>query len=95
MSEQRERNLADVPEQGQAVEEERVSTRAWIGRFLGPALALLAYFTLPTGDGGLSDGGVITVAVGILMATWWVTEALPLPAHGAAADSAVSRSSGW
>ena len=80
MSEQRERNLADVPEQGQAVEEERVSTRAWIGRFLGPALALLAYFTLPTGDGGLSEGGVITVAVGILMATWWVTEALPLPA---------------
>ena len=76
------RNLVDTPEMGEAVEEERVSTRAWIGRFLGPVLAVLAYFFLPTGSGenALSQPGVATVAVGILIATWWVTEALPLPA---------------
>ncbi len=75
-------NLVDVPEMGEAVEKERVSTRAWIGRFLGPALAILAYFLLPTGGGenALTQAGVATVSVVILVATWWVTEALPLPA---------------
>lgn len=85
MSDQRERddrNLADVPEMGETVEEERVGLRAWIGRFLGPILAVIAYFTLPTGTGetDLSQAGVATIAIGILIATWWVTEALPLPA---------------
>ncbi|MGB3634203.1 MAG: DASS family sodium-coupled anion symporter, partial [Rubrobacteraceae bacterium] len=77
-----DRNLVDVPEMGETVEEERVSTRAWIGRFLGPILAILAYFLLPTsgGENGLTQPGVATIAVGILIATWWVTEALPLPA---------------
>lgn len=77
-----DRNLVDVPEMGEAVEEERGSTRAWVGRFLGPILAIIAYFALPTGEGEtqLSQAGVATVAVGILIATWWVTEALPLPA---------------
>ncbi len=81
MSEQRnnDRELADVPEMGEAVEEDRVSTRAWIGRFLGPALAILIYFFLPPG-GDLTQAGVATIAVGALIATWWVTEALPLPA---------------
>ena len=35
---------------------------------------------LPVGQGGLSQAGVATVSVGILMAVWWITEALPLPA---------------
>lgn len=74
-----ERRLADVPEVGEAEEPQRVSTRAWMGRFLGPLLALAAYFLIPTG-GGLSQAGVATIAVGVLMATWWVTEALPLAA---------------
>jgi sodium-dependent dicarboxylate transporter 2/3/5 len=74
------RELADVPEMGEAVEEVRVSRRAWIGRFLGPILAVIAYFTLPTGQDALSQGGVATISVGILMAVWWITEALPLPA---------------
>ncbi|MBW3604357.1 MAG: DASS family sodium-coupled anion symporter [Actinobacteria bacterium] len=65
---------------GERIEPERVSRRAWIGRFLGPVLAILLFFILPTGDGGLSLGGRATVAIGILMAVWWVTEALPLPA---------------
>ena len=82
MSEQRgndNRELADVPEMGEAVEEDRASTRAWIGRFLGPILAVLVYFLLPPG-GDLTEAGVATIAVGVLIATWWVTEALPLPA---------------
>jgi solute carrier family 13 (sodium-dependent dicarboxylate transporter), member 2/3/5 len=74
------RNLADVPEQGEVIEERRITTRAWIGRFLGPILAILAYFTLPTGPDQLSPEGVAVISVGILMATWWITEALPLPA---------------
>jgi sodium-dependent dicarboxylate transporter 2/3/5 len=72
--------LADVPQLGSRLEPERVSRRAWIGRALGPALALLLYLALPTGDGGLSQPGRATVAIGILMAVWWVTEALPLAA---------------
>ncbi|MGB3682822.1 MAG: DASS family sodium-coupled anion symporter [Rubrobacteraceae bacterium] len=81
MSDRRDddRNLADVPEMGEAVEEARASTRAWIGRFLGPILAVLIYFFLPPG-GDLTQPGVATIAVGVLIATWWVTEALPLPA---------------
>ena len=76
----RDEQLADVPQMGQRTEPERVSRRAWIGRALGPALALLLYLVLPTGDGGLSQPGRATVAIGILMAVWWVTEALPLAA---------------
>jgi solute carrier family 13 (sodium-dependent dicarboxylate transporter), member 2/3/5 len=74
-----DRRLRDVPEMGEAEEPQRGSTRAWVGRFLGPILALAAYFLIPTG-GGLSQAGLATIAVGILMATWWVTEALPLAA---------------
>jgi sodium-dependent dicarboxylate transporter 2/3/5 len=76
----RDEQLADVPQMGTRREPERVSQRAWIGRFLGPVLALLLYVVLPTGEGGLSQGGRATVAIGALMAVWWVTEALPLAA---------------
>lgn len=73
-------DFANVPEKGETVEEVRVSTRAWIGRFLGPILALTAYFSLSAGSDELSKAGVATISVGILMAVWWVSEALPLPA---------------
>jgi len=75
-----DQQLADVPQMGQRLEPERVSQRAWIGRFLGPVLALVLYVVLPAGEGGLSQGGRATVAIGALMAVWWVTEALPLAA---------------
>ncbi|WP_038683482.1 SLC13 family permease [Rubrobacter radiotolerans] len=65
---------------GEVTERERVSTRAWVGRFAGPVLALVVYLLLPSGEGGLSPEGQVVVAVGLLMAVWWVTEALPLPA---------------
>lgn len=83
MTDQRERphhELANTPEMGEEVEEVRVSRRAWIGRFLGPVLVVVAYFALPAAQGDLSRAGVATISVGILMAVWWITEALPLSA---------------
>ncbi|MFW6175481.1 MAG: SLC13 family permease, partial [Acidobacteriota bacterium] len=52
--------------------------RRWIGRVLGPLL-LLATLLLPAPD-GLDPAGWRTVGCGLLMATWWVTEAIPIPA---------------
>lgn len=63
----------------ETVEPSRVSRRAWIGRFLGPALAVAVYVLLPS-EPELADAARGTAAVGSLMAVWWITEALPLPA---------------
>ncbi len=47
----------------------------------GPLLALLAYHALPDADaGGLTPAGRATAAVGLWMALWWMTEAIPLAA---------------
>lgn len=56
------------------------STAAWIGRVLGPPLAVALYWWLPDGGGGLSHAGRATAAVGCLMAVLWITEAMPLAA---------------
>lgn len=61
---------------------------AWVGLVAGPVLAVAAYLLLPgpTVDGsgalvsGLSGAGRATAAVGVLMATWWLTEAIPISA---------------
>jgi len=48
---------------------------------LGPVCALVAWLLLPAGEpggGGLSPAGRATVAVGVWMAVWWITEAVPL-----------------
>jgi sodium-dependent dicarboxylate transporter 2/3/5 len=59
---------------------EKVRTRRqWIGVGLGPLLALVMYLLLPSG-GGLEEGGRLTAAIVTLVAVWWMTEALPLPA---------------
>src|SRR5699024_12057753 len=47
-----------------------------VGLALGPALAVVLYLLLPD---SLSADGRIAAAVAVLMATWWVTEAIPLP----------------
>jgi hypothetical protein len=57
-SEVRDELLADVPQTGQRLEPERVSRRAWVGRFLGPILAIVIFVILPTGEGGLSQADV-------------------------------------
>lgn len=62
-------------------------TLSWIGRFAGPALAVLVYFLLgqaasaPEGaDPALSEAGRRVASIGVLMAVLWMTEALPLSA---------------
>lgn len=53
---------------------------AWAGLFAGPLLALLAYAWLPSAEaGGLTPAGRATAAIGLWMALWWMTEAVPLP----------------
>jgi sodium-dependent dicarboxylate transporter 2/3/5 len=55
----------------------------WIGLFAGPSLAALAYFLLP--ESYVDTQGVLiafphaaraTAALGVWMATWWMTEAM-------------------
>lgn len=46
----------------------------------GPLAALITYYALPAGDGGLPHAGRATAAVGVLMAMWWLTEAIALEA---------------
>ncbi len=52
------------------------STHQVVGLFLGPALAIL--MTLLGPPEGLSDAGWSTAAIGVLMAVWWATEAVPI-----------------
>ncbi|MCC5925571.1 MAG: SLC13/DASS family transporter [Bacteroidetes bacterium] len=54
------------------------STRSRIGLFLGPILFLITYL-LPTPE-GLSPEAHSVAAIAVLMAVWWVTEALPIAA---------------
>ena len=53
-------------------------SRAGVGLVVGAvAFGLLLLLPAPA---GLSDAAWRTAAVGVLMATWWVTEAIPIPA---------------
>jgi solute carrier family 13 (sodium-dependent dicarboxylate transporter), member 2/3/5 len=49
------------------------------GLVAGPVLALLSYWVLPD-HAALSEAGRLTTAIGIWMAVWWMSEAVPLPA---------------
>jgi len=57
---------------------QRGSMRSRLGLFLGPVLFILV-LVLP-GAEGLSPDAQRVAAVATLMAVWWMTEALPLPA---------------
>ncbi len=65
-----------------------LSLRRRIGLCLAPALALVVYWSIPHASlneageviGGLPQAGRAAAAVGALMATLWVTEALPIAA---------------
>lgn len=48
----------------------------FISLFAGVAVSLLLYFVNPF---GVSDSAAKVLAIGGLMITWWVTEALPMP----------------
>lgn len=52
------------------------ATHQTIGLFVGPALALMMMFG--GGPDMLSDAGWNTAAIGVLMAVWWATEAVPI-----------------
>jgi len=52
------------------------STHQTVGLFLGPSLALLMILT--GSPDALSDDGWSTAAIGVLMAVWWATEAVPI-----------------
>lgn len=51
--------------------------RRWTGLLLGVLLAIVVYLALPA---SLATEARATAGVGILMAVWWMTEAIPLPA---------------
>ena len=48
-----------------------------IGLFLGPLLFLLTLFVFPLS--GLSEPGRAVMAITLWIATWWITEAIPIP----------------
>ena len=52
----------------------------WLGLVLGPLLALGAWFWTGAGPDPLAQGGRATAAVTVLMASWWLTQAIPLAA---------------
>ncbi|MEJ2055836.1 MAG: SLC13 family permease [Calditrichaceae bacterium] len=54
------------------------STRHKIGFFLGPLLFFLILI-LPT-PAAMNPSAIKVAAVAILMAVWWITEAIPIPA---------------
>ena len=63
------------------------STVRWIGLIAGPALAALTFFILPEAFNDIrgesvafTHAGRVTAALAVWMATWWLTEALPLAA---------------
>jgi len=51
---------------------------AWIGLFLGPLLLVACLLTDP--PAGLSETAWRTVGMAAMMAVWWSTEAIPIPA---------------
>lgn len=57
---------------------ESLQPRRWVGLLGGPLL-FLALLLLPV-PGGMAPEAWRTAAVGLLMAVWWVTEAIPIPA---------------
>ncbi len=67
---------AATNEQAQGAPSPARAWRHWLGLALGPLLGAMAYLLLPA---SLSADGKAAAAIAVLMATWWVTEALPLP----------------
>jgi sodium-dependent dicarboxylate transporter 2/3/5 len=58
-------------------EDRRSLRRRWVGFGLGLGLAVLVYVLLPA---DLAHPAKLTAAVAVLMGTWWMTEAIPIPA---------------
>jgi len=52
---------------------------SWIGRIAGPTAAIVVYLLLPGDITQMTAEARATASIGVLMAVWWMTEALPLP----------------
>ena len=68
---------ADRSEQDETAESPRTRRRKAAGLVAGPLAAVLVYVLLP---GDLGHAGALTAGVAVLMATWWMSEAIPIPA---------------
>lgn len=71
-------NTTDLVESTQHKAPRQLITRSRIGLILGPVLFLVFYF-IPALT-GLDDAPRAVLAVTLWVATWWITEALPIPA---------------
>lgn len=71
------RAVGAVEDDARGASEGRARRGPWVGRVLGPVLAVVAYATLPA---TLATPARATAGVAVLMAVWWMSEALPLPA---------------
>ncbi len=58
-------------------EDRKVLLRKRIGLFAGPVLALLTFLILP---GDLAQPARLTATIAVMMAVWWMSEAIPLAA---------------
>jgi solute carrier family 13 (sodium-dependent dicarboxylate transporter), member 2/3/5 len=65
---------------GPAERVESPAIAARIGLIVGPILAIVVFFLLPEGSGGLTTAARACGGIATLMAVWWMTEALPLEA---------------
>ena len=60
-------------------QDQRRPQTVWVFRGVGVLLAGLTWLALGSAD-GLEPSARLVAAIGILMATWWMTEAIPLSA---------------
>lgn len=69
--------MMDVKAHQEEISEE-MSLAAWIGLFLGPVCLLFCLLT--QAPAGMTNEAWHTVGITLLMAIWWATEAIPIPA---------------
>lgn len=74
-----DRAHADARQQEGSSQEQRSTARLWTLRLVGLLAAGLVWLLLD-GSEGLSNDGRAVAAIAVLMATWWMTEAIPLSA---------------
>jgi solute carrier family 13 (sodium-dependent dicarboxylate transporter), member 2/3/5 len=67
----------EAPKNQRTPKESRKSAARRIALFSGPALAILTFMALP---GDLAVEARLLAGVAVLMAVWWMTEAVPIPA---------------
>jgi len=70
--------VAELPVMTDSPQSKGAALAAWIGLILGPLLLITCLLTEP--PGGLSGEAWLTVGLAGLMAIWWSTEAIPIPA---------------